>query len=69
MHSGSENLNLARRYLEAIEAGATGNELAGFFAPEVVQEEGRGHRDPSWRSDDTNASMWRIVASGSSMWT
>jgi ketosteroid isomerase-like protein len=34
-----ENLDRARRYLEAIEAGATGDELGRFFAPDVVQEE------------------------------
>lgn len=34
-----ENLDRARRYLEAIEAGATGDELGCFFAPDVVQEE------------------------------
>ena len=39
MASGTENVELARRYLEAIEAGATGDELADFFASDVVQEE------------------------------
>ena len=34
-----ENLDRARRYLDAIEAGATGDELGRFFAPDVVQEE------------------------------
>ena len=34
-----ENLDRARRYLEAIEAGATGEELGRFFAPDAVQEE------------------------------
>lgn len=32
-------LALARRYLAAIEAGATGADLAAFFAADVVQEE------------------------------
>ena len=34
-----ENLDRARKYLEAIEAGATGDELGRFFALDVVQEE------------------------------
>ena len=34
-----ENLDRARRYLEAIEAGATGDELGRFFTPDAVQEE------------------------------
>jgi ketosteroid isomerase-like protein len=34
-----ENLDRARKYLEAIEAGATGDELGRFFTPDVVQEE------------------------------
>ena len=34
-----ENLDRARKYLEAIEAGATGDELGRFFASDVVQEE------------------------------
>jgi ketosteroid isomerase-like protein len=33
------NLDAARQYLAAIERGAVGDELAQFFAPEVVQEE------------------------------
>jgi ketosteroid isomerase-like protein len=39
MPSGPGNLELAKRYLAAIEAGATGDELADFFAPDVVAEE------------------------------
>jgi ketosteroid isomerase-like protein len=35
----SSNLGAAQRYLAAIEAGATGAELAAFFAPDVVQQE------------------------------
>lgn len=33
------NLQFARRYLAAIEAGATGDALAAFFTADVVQEE------------------------------
>jgi ketosteroid isomerase-like protein len=32
-------LALARRYLAALERGVVGDELAAFFAPDVVQEE------------------------------
>ena len=39
MSSSSANLEIARRYLEAIEQGAIGAALAAFFAPDVVQEE------------------------------
>ncbi|HVE71078.1 MAG TPA: nuclear transport factor 2 family protein [Thermoanaerobaculia bacterium] len=33
------NLDAARQYLAAIASGATGDSLARFFAPDVVQEE------------------------------
>lgn len=39
MSTISFNLEIARRYLAAIERGATGETLAAFFAPDVVQEE------------------------------
>src|SRR5690242_7683991 len=32
-------LETARRYLRAIEEGATGDALAGFFDPDVIQKE------------------------------
>lgn len=35
----SANLQAARRYLAAIESGATGDALAAFFTEDVVQEE------------------------------
>jgi ketosteroid isomerase-like protein len=35
----SDNLALVRRYLAAVAAGATGDTLAAFYDPEVVQEE------------------------------
>jgi ketosteroid isomerase-like protein len=35
----ADALELARRYLAAVEGGATGDALAAFYAPEVVQEE------------------------------
>lgn len=39
MTTQSTNLETVRRYLTAIEHGATGATLAAFYAPEVVQEE------------------------------
>ncbi len=39
MTTQSANLEMVRRYLQAIENGATGAALAAFYAPEVVQEE------------------------------
>jgi ketosteroid isomerase-like protein len=38
MSGPAENLAIARRYIKAIESGATGDELTQFFAPEVVVE-------------------------------
>ena len=35
----SDNLALVRRYLAAVASGATGDTLAAFYAPDVVQEE------------------------------
>ena len=35
----SENLALVRRYLAAVASGTTGDALAEFYAPDVVQEE------------------------------
>ena len=38
-NSETPNKAFVRRYLQAIEGGATGAALAEFFAPDVVQEE------------------------------
>ena len=35
----SAHVDFVRRYLAAVEAGATGDALAQFFTPDVVQEE------------------------------
>ena len=35
----AEVLELTRRYFDALQSGATGESLAAFYAPEVVQEE------------------------------
>ncbi|MGD9722515.1 MAG: nuclear transport factor 2 family protein [Pirellulales bacterium] len=37
--SGEANLQIVRRYLRAVEQFATGDELAVWFAPDVVQQE------------------------------
>ena len=37
--TATDNLEIARRYLEALENGAEGGELAEFFTKDVVQEE------------------------------
>jgi ketosteroid isomerase-like protein len=39
MSEPAENLVIARRYLQALERGATGAELGSFFAPEVILDE------------------------------
>jgi ketosteroid isomerase-like protein len=39
MSMPSDNIAVARRYLQAIETGTTGADLAAFFTPDVVQEE------------------------------
>ncbi|MEZ4410147.1 MAG: nuclear transport factor 2 family protein [Polyangiales bacterium] len=37
--AAEDPIAFARRYLAALEAGATGDALAAFFTPDVVQEE------------------------------
>jgi ketosteroid isomerase-like protein len=37
--TATDNLAIARRYLEAIESGAEGGALAEFFTKDVIQEE------------------------------
>jgi ketosteroid isomerase-like protein len=37
--TSEDHLTIARRYLAALENGATGDALAAFFAPDAVQEE------------------------------
>jgi ketosteroid isomerase-like protein len=39
MPTDESNLAAARRYLAALEGGADADELAAFFAPDVIQEE------------------------------
>jgi ketosteroid isomerase-like protein len=42
----TDNLPAARRYLSAIASGATGDELAVFFAPDIAQQEFPNQRTP-----------------------
>jgi ketosteroid isomerase-like protein len=46
------NVALARQYLKALESGPTGDELAQFFAPEVVLEIFPGKFFPNGSRDD-----------------
>jgi ketosteroid isomerase-like protein len=39
MSSTSENLAVARRYVRAVEGGATGEKLAAFFTPDAIHEQ------------------------------
>ncbi|WP_257461241.1 nuclear transport factor 2 family protein [Archangium lipolyticum] len=49
------NLETARRYLRALEQGATGEALAAFFHPEVSQREYPNRLTPSGKTRDLRA--------------
>jgi ketosteroid isomerase-like protein len=49
------NLDTARRYLRAIEQGATGEALAAFFHPEVTQREYPNRLVPTGATRDLKA--------------
>lgn len=49
------NLQAARRYLAAVEAGATGDALAAFFTEDVVQEEFPNRLVPAGARRDLHA--------------
>jgi ketosteroid isomerase-like protein len=51
----AEVLELTRRYFAALEAGATGEVLAAFYAPEVVQEEFPNRLTPQGARRDLTA--------------
>jgi ketosteroid isomerase-like protein len=51
----AEVLELTRRYFAALEAGATGDALAAFYAPEAVQEEFPNRLSPSGARRDLAA--------------
>jgi ketosteroid isomerase-like protein len=44
--TATDNLAIARRYLEALENGAEGGALAEFFAEDVIQEEFPNRLEP-----------------------
>jgi ketosteroid isomerase-like protein len=51
----TDNLAIARRYLEAVENGAEGGALADFFTKDVVQEEFPNRLQPIGSHRDLNA--------------
>src|SRR6185503_12849371 len=55
--SESANLDFARRYIAAIEAGATGDALAPFFTPDVVITEFPNRFSPNGRTSDLPAAL------------
>jgi ketosteroid isomerase-like protein len=55
----TDNLAIARRYLEALESGADGNALAEFFTKDVVQEEFPNRLSPIGAHRDLNALVER----------
>jgi ketosteroid isomerase-like protein len=50
-------MDLARRYIGAIEAGATGEALAAFFTPDVVIVEYPNRFSPNGRTSDLAAAL------------
>jgi len=53
--TATDNLAIARRYLEALENGAEGGALAEFFTKDVVQEEFPNRLSPIGQHRDLNA--------------
>jgi len=51
------NIDHARRYIGAIEAGATGEALAAFFTPDVVIVEYPNRFSPNGRTSDLGAAL------------
>lgn len=49
------NLEIAKQYLAALEAGTTGEELASFFTEDVIQEEFPNRLLPQGASRDLSA--------------
>jgi ketosteroid isomerase-like protein len=49
------NLEIALRYIEALSSGADAEEVAGFYAPDVVQEEFPNRLVPSGATRDLAA--------------
>ncbi len=55
MPTTEDNLAAATRYLKAVEAGATGDTLAAFYAEDVVQEELPNRLNPNGARRDLRA--------------
>jgi len=53
--TATDNITIARRYLEALETGAEGGALAEFFTADVVQEEFPNRLSPIGAHRDLNA--------------
>jgi ketosteroid isomerase-like protein len=53
--TATDNLAIARRYLEALENGAEGGTLAEYFTADVVQEEFPNRLSPIGQHRDLNA--------------
>jgi len=53
--TATDNLAIARRYLEALENGAEGGTLAEYFTSDVVQEEFPNRLSPIGQHRDLNA--------------
>lgn len=53
--TATDNLTIARRYLEALENGVDGSALSEFFTPDVVQEEFPNRLSPIGAHRDLNA--------------
>lgn len=51
----TDNLSIARKYLEALEGGAEGGSLADYFTPDVVQEEYPNRLSPIGAHRDLHA--------------
>jgi ketosteroid isomerase-like protein len=57
MGEPAENLEIARRYLQALERGDTGEDLSRFFAPDVVLEEFPNRLTPVGKRRDLAAAL------------
>jgi ketosteroid isomerase-like protein len=57
MGEPAENLQIARRYLQALERGDTGEDLSRFFAPDVVLEEFPNRLTPLGKRRDLDEAL------------
>lgn len=61
MPSTADHLETTRRYLTALEAGATGDALTAFFTPDVVVEEFPNRISPNGSRRDLSAILEAAV--------